>query len=160
MAIQSINRRLTCTVIATEVWQPLWHHTESLPRSLIRNPLLQQTPMHDVVIKWCCQPQFITAMSWFSAGGPLAAKRIIHGSHSWSGRPSTATQFAVVRGDQLWRRTTAAWQNACSYAVDNIAVACTRHQLLFVHFRSYRLPDGKKCKNNCMLYGSTKVLKQ
>ena len=84
----NVNRRLTstCMVTATEVWQPLWqHHTESLPRSLIRDPLLQQTPIHGVVINRCCQPRFISTMSWFSAGVPLVAKRTIHGSHSWSG---------------------------------------------------------------------------
>ena len=51
------------------------------------------------------QPRFISTMSWFSPGGPLAAKRTIHGSHSWSGspgRPSTETQFAVDGpGDHL-----------------------------------------------------------
>ena len=41
----------------------------------ISNLLLQQTPMHGVVIKWCCQPRFIFTMSWFSAGGTPTAKR-------------------------------------------------------------------------------------
>ena len=36
---------------------------------------------YQLVIKWCCQPRFIYTMSWFSAGGPLAAKRPVHGSH-------------------------------------------------------------------------------
>ena len=46
-------------------------------------------------------------------GGPLAAKRTIHGSHSWSGGPSMATKFAiddpggpVVAGDHLRRDRT------------------------------------------------------
>ena len=64
------------------------------PDKLICYPLLQQMPMHGVVIKWCCQAWFISTMSWFSPGGPLAAKQTIHGSYSWSGGP-------VVVGDHL-----------------------------------------------------------
>ena len=36
------------------------------------------------MVKWCCQPRFISTMSWFPVGGPLEAKRTIHGSHNWS----------------------------------------------------------------------------
>ena len=37
----------------------------------------------------------LSNLNWFASGGPLAAKRTIHGSHTWSGGPSTATQFAA-----------------------------------------------------------------
>ena len=78
-----------------------------MARSLIHDPLLQQTPMHGVIIKWCCQPRFISTISWFSPGGPFAAKQTIHGSHSWSGGPSTATICRSSRsGGRLWRGNT------------------------------------------------------
>ena len=55
----------------------------------------------------------LSTLSQFASGGPLAAKRTIHGSHTWSGGPSTATQFAadgpggpVMAGDQLWHDST------------------------------------------------------
>ena len=45
-------------------------------------------------------------MSWFSAGADHL-RRSGPSRHSWSGGPSTATQFATDgRGDQLWRGTT------------------------------------------------------
>ena len=106
------SERLTCTVTATEVWQPLWqHHTdhsiltaESLPRSLIRNPLFCNRRLYMVLlVKWCCQPWFISSMSWFSAGGAHAAKRTIHGRPCIVG-PGRSSDSNTIR--RRWPRGT------------------------------------------------------
>ena len=54
-------------------------------------PLLQQTPMHGVFIKWCCQPRFISIMSWLSAGGPCTC---VKADHPWK-------PYIVGPGDHL-----------------------------------------------------------
>ena len=101
---QSMNRRLTCMVSATEVWQPLWqHHTESLLAQITHSRPTIATNAHAL---YC--------VTIHDLSPPLAG--FLLGDHLWQrpsmatkvgpGGPSTATQFPVEwsngPGDHLW----------------------------------------------------------
>ena len=60
----------------------------------------------------CSQPWFISTMSRFSAGGPLAAKQTIHGSHSWSRGTINSNTICHrwSRGISCGRGPLAVWQ--------------------------------------------------
>ena len=88
-------------MVATEVWQPRRQHcTESLLSLVVaqitHSPFAIATNVHGAFTKQSLRSFGIPAMvlstlSRFASGGPVVAKRTIHGSHTWSGRPSMAT---------------------------------------------------------------------
>ena len=81
------------------------------------------------------QPRFIP-LSQLASGGPLAAKRTIHDSHTWSGgdllRQHNLPQ--MVRGDQLWPGTN------CGVTVHN-EIDKLMFGLLYAGYLSERLQN-------------------
>ena len=101
--------------MATSMTTPLGRYSTWLcewPRSLIYHSPLQKMCMalfrlnsHFVLSVW-----FLSTLNRFASGGPLAAKRTIHGSHTWSGGTIYGKIICrrwsggpVVAGDQLRR---------------------------------------------------------
>ena len=94
-------------------------HAWSWPRSLIHYSPLQQTCivllLNSHFVLSIVTAAVLSTLSRFASGGPLAAKRTVHGSHTWSGGTIygniTCRRWSggpVVAGDQLRRDSTQA----------------------------------------------------